>query len=59
MHTNFPVIFYIRGRFCSTMENCKLRVTEKKKSRSISGLSVVLSGFEPPTHGFSVRCSTN
>ena len=31
---------------------------EKKKSPEFSGL-VVLTGIEPVTHGFSVRCSTN
>ena len=29
-----------------------------KKAPKISGL-VVLTGIEPVTHGFSVRCSTN
>ena len=31
---------------------------ENKKAPKISGL-VVLTGIEPVTHGFSVRCSTN
>ncbi len=32
----------------------------KNKTPSIEEvLKVVLSGLEPPTHGFSVRCSTN
>lgn len=30
-----------------------------KKALKISKAFVVMSGFEPPTHGFSVRCSTN
>ncbi len=31
-----------------------------KKALPQSGRAfVVMSGFEPPTHGFSVRCSTN
>ncbi len=33
--------------------------TENKKAPIFTGaLGVVLSGLEPPTHGFSVRCST-
>ena len=32
--------------------------TKTKKAPKISGL-VVLTGIEPVTHGFSVRCSTN
>ena len=32
---------------------------QKNPSLSLGFLNVVLSGFEPPTHGFSVRCSTN
>ena len=31
----------------------------QKKSRSVKTGAVVISGLEPPTHGFSVRCSTN
>lgn len=32
----------------------------KQKSPDINrDFDVVLSGLEPPTHGFSVRCSTN
>ena len=30
-----------------------------KKALKVSKAKVVMSGFEPPTHGFSVRCSTN
>jgi hypothetical protein len=30
-----------------------------KKALKIFKAGVVMSGFEPPTHGFSVRCSTN
>lgn len=30
-----------------------------KKASRVRGLVVVLSGLEPPTHGFSVRCSTS
>ena len=31
----------------------------KQKSQHKAGFSVVLPGFEPGTHGFSIRCSTN
>ncbi len=30
-----------------------------KKAPYKGGFWVVMSGLEPPTHGFSVRCSTN
>ena len=32
---------------------------KKTQAKSLGLSNVVLSGFEPPTHGFSVRCSTN
>ncbi len=32
---------------------------QKKEAQPKGQASVVMSGFEPPTHGFSVRCSTN
>lgn len=38
-----------------TIKNIRLDI---KKALKYSGL-VVISGLEPPTHGFSVRCSTN
>ncbi len=31
----------------------------KKPFEKRKAFEVVMSGFEPPTHGFSVRCSTN
>ena len=31
----------------------------KQKSQHKAGFPVVLPGFEPGTHGFSIRCSTN
>lgn len=43
------------------MQNSKNQLQEikvKKKAPVLPGL-VVMSGLEPPTHGFSVRCSTN
>jgi len=38
-----------------------LEIGENKKALDMSKAleEVVLSGLEPPTHGFSVRCSTN
>lgn len=51
--------------FCRAMhQQMKTKRIPKKKELGIkkalkfSGL-VVISGLEPPTHGFSVRCSTN
>lgn len=38
--------------------NHLLKIKDKKKALVKPGL-VVMSGLEPPTHGFSVRCSTN
>ena len=51
-------IFY----FGSRNERKSLRKEQKighKKTRSAETGLVVISGLEPPTHGFSVRCSTN
>lgn len=39
-------------------ENQRQEIKDKKKALVKPGL-VVMSGLEPPTHGFSVRCSTN
>ncbi len=38
-----------------------LVVNKKASSKHLikPNKSVVIGGFEPPTHGFSVRCSTN
>lgn len=38
--------------------NHSLKIKDIKKALAKPGL-VVMSGLEPPTHGFSVRCSTN
>lgn len=32
---------------------------KQKSPEFLRDFDVVLSGLEPPTHGFSVRCSTN
>ena len=38
----------------------KFGMIKQKARLSRAGFKmVVLSGLEPPTHGFSVRCSTN
>lgn len=56
-----PTIYYFALSTKETMSPTNQH-TEKiegiKKVPKDSGL-VVMSGFEPPTHGFSVRCSTN
>jgi hypothetical protein len=39
--------------------NSKGEIKGQKKTRSFETGLVVISGLEPPTHGFSVRCSTN
>lgn len=56
-----PTIYYFALSTKETMSP-RNQHTEKiqgiKKVPKNSGL-VVMSGFEPPTHGFSVRCSTN
>jgi hypothetical protein len=41
-----------------TEKNTDVNQKGIKKALKNSGL-VVISGLEPPTHGFSVRCSTN
>ncbi len=48
--------------FGSIKEGRQLKHEQKighKKTRSAKIGLVVISGLEPPTHGFSVRCSTN
>jgi hypothetical protein len=44
----------------SRINQFELRSQKDKKNPDPFGIGiVVMSGFEPPTHGFSVRCSTN
>lgn len=59
MHAYY-LLFCQRKKGVKEMENKELKATgtENKKSPDCSGL-VVMSGLEPPTHGFSVRCSTS
>ena len=41
-------------------QQTELRWEKGKKIPILGGIgTVVISGLEPPTHGFSVRCSTN
>gem|GEM_PF-1776449 len=54
MHTILPFVII----FARLMQTISRSVNKKSLSKR-EAFGVVLSGFEPPTHGFSVRCSTN
>jgi len=56
-----PTIYYFAMPILESMNpknQHSQKVKDIKKVPKDSGL-VVISGLEPPTHGFSVRCSTN
>lgn len=52
--------YYLLFCITKTKEQMRMKMedTDIKKALKNSRL-VVISGLEPPTHGFSVRCSTN
>ena len=59
-------IFFFPTIFKSNLKEAKSGGVWKKIGQKTKKLltrrsfkEVVLSGLEPPTHGFSVRCSTN
>lgn len=58
MHADY-FIFWSRNSKKSGKMRSKAGNLGQKKSRSVKTGVVVISGLEPPTHGFSVRCSTN
>ena len=56
----FPTILKANLKVAKSGEYLEKKLAENKKaSHKEKLLEVVLSGLEPPTHGFSVRCSTN
>ncbi len=57
MYTNYEYTRTNEFTVIETFPETSL-LTKTKKAPKISGL-VVLTGIEPVTHGFSVRCSTN
>lgn len=58
MHAYYLLFCNAKFQRMKTNHNIKKHQLGIKKALKISGL-VVISGLEPPTHGFSVRCSTN
>ena len=59
MHTKLYAYSVYSHMLCKRFH--ALDIGNKKSLLFREGLEsiVVLSGLEPPTHGFSVRCSTN
>lgn len=62
MHTFYFLVFL---KLADNNDNIEVNresngiLLNKKSLSDREAFEVVLSGLEPPTHGFSVRCSTN
>jgi hypothetical protein len=58
MHAYYLLFCPIKCKCMKTFFAYLSKRTKKNLIQKEPGF-VVMSGFEPPTHGFSVRCSTN
>jgi hypothetical protein len=58
MHAYYLLLCTTMFQQIKTDQTLNMNQLGIKKALKSSGL-VVISGLEPPTHGFSVRCSTN